>query len=82
MDQWRKSASKCTNKTVIQCIHFAVEQDQKGWVWALPKVHFDIMNTINVSTNFTSIQLCFGKLAHILPPLIPIKDDEENNLSA
>ena len=27
-------SSERTNKTVIQCIHFAVERDQKGWVRA------------------------------------------------
>lgn len=30
-------ASERTNKTVIQCIRFAVERDQKGWAKALPR---------------------------------------------
>jgi hypothetical protein len=71
------SASERTNKTVIQCIHFAVECDQKGWVNTLPKVQFDIMNTINASTNFTPFQLRFGKSPWILPPLLALENDKE-----
>jgi hypothetical protein len=59
-------SSKCTNKTVIQCIHFAVEHDQLGWVKALPKIRFDIMNTINCSIGFTPFQLHFGRSPRIL----------------
>lgn len=55
--------SKRTNKTVIQAIRFAVEQDQRGWVHTIPKVRFDIMNTINTSTGFTPFQLRFGRSA-------------------
>jgi hypothetical protein len=50
-------SSERTNKTVIQCIRFAVEHDQLGWVKALPKIRFDIMNTVNRSTGFTPFQL-------------------------
>ena len=50
-------SSERTNKTVIQCIRFAVERDQIGWVKALPKIRFDIMNTVNRSTGFTPFQL-------------------------
>ena len=64
-------ASERMNKTVIQAIRFAVEWDQKGWVKALPNIRFNLMNTTNVSTGFTPFQLCFGKSARILPPLIP-----------
>jgi hypothetical protein len=71
------SASKQTNKTVIQCIHFAVEHDQKGWVNALPKVRFDIMNTINASTNFMPFQLQFRKSPRILPPLLALENNKE-----
>ena len=69
-------ASERTNKTVIQCIQFAVEQDQQGWVQVLPKVRFDIMNTVNASTGFTLFQLQFSKSAHILPPIVPPIDGE------
>jgi hypothetical protein len=75
-------ASERTNKTVIQCIRFAVERDQKGWVRALPKVRFDIMNTINASTGFTPFQLRFGKSPRIIPPLLALEEDNDNELTA
>jgi len=50
-----------TNKTIIQCLHFHVEQNQKGWAKALPKVCFDILNTLNSSTGLSPC---------LLPPLI------------
>jgi hypothetical protein len=62
-------ASERTNKTVVQCIRYAVERDQKGWACALPKICFDIMNTVNSSTGLTPFQLRFGKSPRILPPL-------------
>ena len=68
-------ASERTNKTVIQCIRFAVERDQKGWVQALPTVRFNLMNTINASTGFTPFQLRFGRPARILPPIVPPDED-------
>ena len=69
--------SKQMNKIVIQCLQFRVERDQNGWVKALPKVRFDIMNTINKSTGFSPFQLCFGQLAHMLPPIVNRVHDEE-----
>jgi len=54
------SASKHTNKTVNQALHYHVERNQLGWVHALLCVHFDMMNTVNKSTSFTPFQLCFG----------------------
>ena len=62
-------SSERTNKTVIQCIRFAVERNQLGWVKSLPKIRFDIMNTTNRSTGFTPFQLRFGRSPRILPPL-------------
>ena len=64
-------SSERTNKTVIQCIRFAVERDQLGWVKALPKIRFDIMNSVNKSTGFTPFQLRFGRSPRVLPPLFP-----------
>ena len=64
-------SSERTNKTVIQCIRYAVERDQLGWVKSLPKIRFDIMNTTNRSTGFTPFQLRFGRSPRILPPLFP-----------
>ena len=52
--------SKQTNKTVNQCICFHVERNQKGWVRALPIIHFQIMNTVNKSTGYSPFQLRFG----------------------
>ena len=75
-------ASERTNKTVIQAIQFAVERDQRGWVKTLPKVRFDIMNTVNASTGFTPFQLHFGKPARILPPILPPHHDNEPNQTA
>ena len=75
-------SSERTNKTVIQCIRFAVERDQKGWVQALPKVRFDIMNTLNASTGFTPFQLRFGKTPRILPPIIPNDGEGHEESSA
>ena len=70
-------ASEWTNKTVIQCLRFRVERDQKGWVKALPNVRFDIMNTINKSTSFFPFQLCFGRPARMLPPIMNTTQVEE-----
>jgi hypothetical protein len=62
-------SSERTNKTVIQCIHYVVEQDQKGWACTLPKIRFDIMNTVNASMNLTPFQLCYRKSPRLLPPI-------------
>jgi hypothetical protein len=45
-----------------------------GWVKALPKVRFDIMNTINTSTGFTPFMLKSAHLPHLIPPLIETDD--------
>lgn len=72
-------ASERTNKTVIQCLRFAVERDQKGWSRALPKVRFDIMNTVNKSTGHTPFLLRFGKSPRLLPPLYTPPLDTPND---
>jgi hypothetical protein len=59
-----------SNKTVIQALRFHVERNQTGWVKALPKVHFDMMNTINASTSFTLFMLKSGHSPHLILPLI------------
>lgn len=74
-------ASERTNKTVIQAIRFHVERNQKGWVRALPRVRFNIMNTINKSTGFTPFQLRFGRHPRLIPPLLP-KDPKTPSSSA
>ena len=62
--------SERTNRTAIQAIHFHIEQNQSGWKRALPRIHFNIMSTLNQSTGYSPFQLRFGKSPRILPPLI------------
>ena len=64
-------SSERTNKTINQAIRFHVERNQKGWVCALPRVHFCIMNTVNASTNYSGFQLCLGRSPWIIPPIVP-----------
>ena len=66
-------ASECTNKTVNQALRYHVEHNQLGWVHALPKIRFDLMNTINKSTGFTPFQLRMGRSPRVILPLVPAK---------
>ena len=63
------SASEQTNKTINQCLRFHVDRNQTGWVRALPRVHFHLMNSVNSSTGFSPFQLCMGRSPRIIPPL-------------
>lgn len=67
-------ASERTNKTVIQALRYHVDKHQKGWVRALPRIRFSIMNTVNKSTGFTPFQLRFGRSPRIIPPLVCSND--------
>jgi hypothetical protein len=73
-------ASERTNKTVNQLIHFHVERNQTGWLRALPRVRFAIMNTVNKSTGYSPFQLKHGRSPRIIAPLIdaPPKPSKEN----
>ena len=62
-------ASERTNKTVNQCLRFHVTRNQKGWVRALPRVRFAIMNTVNKSTGFSPFQLHMGRSPRLIPPI-------------
>ena len=62
-------ASERTNKTVNQCLRYHVTRNQKGWVRALPRVRFAIMNTVNKSTGFSPFQLHMGRAPRIIPPI-------------
>ena len=53
-------ASEHTNKSVNQALRFHIEWNQLGWVHALPRIQFDLMNMINKSTGFMPFQLCMG----------------------
>jgi len=62
-------SSKQTNKTVNQCICYHVQRNQKGWVRALPCLHFHIMNAVNASTGFSAFELRMGCSPCVIPPL-------------
>ena len=71
-------SSKHSNKTVIQALHFHVERNQTGWVKALPKVQFNIMNTVNASTGFSPFTLKSGHSPWLIPPLIEALTPDPN----
>ncbi|KAJ3567660.1 hypothetical protein NP233_g6218 [Leucocoprinus birnbaumii] len=48
-------SSERTNKTVNQLLRNYVTENQEGWVQALPRVRFAIMNTVNASTGYTAL---------------------------
>jgi hypothetical protein len=64
-------SSERSNKTINQMLHYHIKLNQKGWVRALPHIHFQIMNTINASTGYSGFQLHLGRSPWIIPPLIP-----------
>lgn len=64
-------ASEHSNKTINQQIRYYVQRNQKGWVKALPKIRFDIMNTENASTGLSPFQLCLCRSPHTIPLIIP-----------
>jgi Integrase zinc binding domain len=72
------SASERTNKTINQVLYYHVECNQKGWVKALPLIHFNIMNTINKSTGLFLFQLHMGRSAHVIPPLVSKEEPVDN----
>lgn len=63
-------SSERSNKTVVQCLRYHVERNQLGWVRALPKVRFDIMNTVNASTGFSPFHLKSAHSPRLIPSLI------------
>ena len=62
-------SSERSNKTVVQALRYHVERNQQGWARALPRVRFNLMNTINVSTGFSPFQLRMGRSPQIIPPI-------------
>lgn len=62
--------SKRSNKTVVQALRYHVDRHQRGWVSALPRVRFHIMNTVNPSMDFSRFQLHLGRSPRIIPPLV------------
>ncbi|GBE82212.1 hypothetical protein SCP_0405950 [Sparassis crispa] len=65
------SVSEHMNKTINQAICYHVRHNQKGWVCALPRVRFDIMNSVNTSTGFSNFQLRLSRSPRLIPPLVP-----------
>jgi hypothetical protein len=65
------AASERSNKTMNQCIHYNVHRNHKGWVCTLPRIRFDIMNSVNASTGFLNFQIHLGRSPCLIPPLIP-----------
>jgi hypothetical protein len=51
------SSSEHFNKSAVQSVRYHMEHNQTGWVKALPLVHFNLMNTMNISTGFLPFQL-------------------------
>jgi hypothetical protein len=64
-------SSERSNKTINQMLRYHVHWNQKGWVCALPRIRFQIMNTVNASTRFSGFQLHLGRSLRILPPIVP-----------
>ena len=62
-------ASERTNRTIIQALRYHVDRNQNGWARSLPRVRFDLMNTVNVSTGYSPFQLRMGRSPRIIPPL-------------
>ena len=62
--------SEQTNKMINQCVRFHVDCTQQGWKRALPRIHFNLMNTVNTSTGFSPFQLHMSHSPHIIPPLV------------
>jgi len=73
-------SSERSNKTINQCIRYHVRRNQKGWVRALPRIRFDIMNSVNASTGFSNFQIRLGRSPRLIPPIVPttITDTRSN----
>jgi hypothetical protein len=66
-----------SNKTIDQMLRYHVQRNQKGWVRALLRIHFQIMNSVNASTNFSGFQLHLSRSPQIIPPIIPLTLPDE-----
>ncbi|GAW05905.1 reverse transcriptase-RNase H-integrase [Lentinula edodes] len=64
-------SSERSNKTVVQMLRYHVERNQKGWKRALPRIRFEIMNTVNSSIGMSGFQLRSGFSPRLIPPLVP-----------
>jgi hypothetical protein len=57
-------------------IRYHVERNQKGWVKALPKIRFQMMNTVNASMGYSGFELKMGRCPRVIPPIVPTKLSE------
>jgi hypothetical protein len=64
-------SSERSNKTINQMLRYHVRRNQKGWVRALPRIRFQIMNTVNASTGFSGFQLHLGRSPRVMPQIVP-----------
>src|SRR6202040_2254656 len=64
-------SSECSNKTINQSLRYHVDRSQRGWVRALPRIRFNLMNSVNVSTGFSNFQLHLGRAPRLIPPIVP-----------
>src|SRR6202021_1080017 len=73
-------SSERSNKTINQCIRYHIQHNQKGWVRALLRIRFDIMNSVNASTGFSNFQIRLGRSPRVIPPIVPttITDTRSN----
>jgi hypothetical protein len=62
-------SSERSNKTINQAIRYHVQRNQKGWVRALPLIRFQMMNSVNASTNYSGFQLKMGRSPRVIPAL-------------
>jgi hypothetical protein len=69
--------SEHTNKTLNQSLCLALQTRQHSWATALPKIRFQIMNSVNASTGYSSFQLCLGCSPRLIPPIS--KEPLDNN---
>lgn len=70
-------SSERTNKTLNQCLRFHVDSKQRGWVKALPRIRFAMMNTVNASTGFSGFQLRLGYAPRLIPPIVKESTDSD-----
>ncbi|KAF7785202.1 hypothetical protein Agabi119p4_1367 [Agaricus bisporus var. burnettii] len=58
----------------------AVDNHHKGWVAALPRIRFMMMNTVNTSTGYSGFYLRRWMSPRLIPPIIkdPIDDNNES----
>jgi hypothetical protein len=69
--------SERTNKTLNQSLRLALQTHQHGWTTALPKICFQIMNSVNTSTGYSGFQLHLGCSLRLIPPIS--KEPLDNN---